>query len=457
MAKRYEVDMTKGSLGPMILKFALPLMAASLLQLLYNAADLVVVGRYAQNGLNAQGAVGSTAALINLLVNLFLGLSVGSSIVVSQHFGAGRWKDAEETVHTCMVVAAISGVVLGIVGIFSVRQMLIWMDNPPDMLDLSTLYMRIYFAGMPFNLVYNFGAAILRAVGDTKRPLYILVCTGLVNVVLNLLFVLKFNMSVDGVAWATVVSQALSAIWVVWLMVRSPGAAHLDWHKLRVHKDKLFAIIRYGLPAGVQSIMFSIANVMIQTTVNSFQEIVVTGNTVAGNLEGFLYAMVNSFYQACMTITAQNYGAKNASRVKKTLLWCLLFAVIVGGGGGTLLRVFGAELSGIYNDNADVIAVACQRLAVISGIAYALCGLMDVLVGSLRGIGLSLVPMVVTVAGVCGLRILWIHTIFAANPMYTTLLWSYPVSWGVTALAHGITFMIAYKKRISSWKNSLQA
>ena len=448
--KRYEVDMTQGSLPPMILKFAVPLILSSILQLLYNAADIVVVGKFARDAVYAQGAVGSTGALINLLVNLFMGLSVGASIVASQYYGSGDHKGLSEALHTSMTVAAVSGVALGAVGFFGARQMLVWMDNPPGMLPLATLYMKIYFLGMPANLIYNFGSAILRAVGDTKRPLYILSATGVVNVLLNLLFVLGMDTSVDGVAWATVIAQVLSAICVVILMLRSEGAVRLTWRKLGIHRDKLAAIARCGLPAGLQGMMFSISNVMIQTAVNSFQEITVTGNAVAGNIEGFVYMIMNAFYQAALTITAQNCGAKKIKRVRDTLIWCEVMVVASGLLAGQTAVHFGPQLAGIYNDDPEVINVACQRLLMLCG-PYFLCGIMDVLVGSLRGMGLSLLPMAVTVAGVCGLRIVWIRTVFVHHHTLQILLLSYTVSWVVTELVHLACFIGAYRKRKREW------
>jgi len=442
--------MTKGPLVPIILKFAVPLMLSSVLQLLYNAADIVVVGRFAPNGTAALAAVGSTGALINLLVNLFMGLSVGASIVASQHFGAGRHKDLSDTVHTCMVVAAVSGVALSAFGYFSARTLLTWMDSPDGVLDLATLYMQIYFLGMPFNLIYNFGAAILRAVGDTKRPLYILFASGLVNVVLNLIFVIGFGMSVDGVAWATVSSQVLSAACVVALMVRTPGASHLDWRKLRMHGQKLVAVARCGIPAGVQGMMFSISNVLIQKAINSFQEITVAGSSAASNIEGFVYVIMNAFAQAAMTVTAQNAGAKDAGRVRKTLLVCLGLVTVCGLAVGQAAVLFGTQLSSLYNSDPEVIRVSCERMAIVCGF-YFMCGIMDVLVGSLRGIGLSLLPTVVTVGGVCGLRILWINTVFAANPSMSTLLYSYPVSWLITEIVHAVCFIIYFRRKKAEW------
>ncbi len=448
--KRYEIDMTQGPLPPMILRFALPLILTSVLQLLYNAADIVVVGRFAKDAVYAQGAVGSTSSLINLLVNLFMGLSVGASIVASRLFGSGDHKGLSEALHTSMTVAAISGVGLAAVGFFGARQMLIWMDNPAGMLDLATLYMKIFFLGMPANLIYNFGSAILRAVGDTKRPLYILSATGVINVLLNMLFVMGLGMSVDGVAWATVIAQVLSAVCVVFLMVRSDGAVHLDWHRLGIHRDKLIAIVRNGLPAGVQGMMFSISNVMIQSAVNSFQEITVTGNSVASNIEGFVYVIMNAFYQAALTITAQCCGARNIKRVRDTLIWCEIMVVAAGLIAGQTAVYFGKELAGIYNSDQQVIEVACQRLVMLAG-PYFVCGIMDVLVGSLRGMGLSLLPMAVTVAGVCGLRIIWIHTVFVHHHTLQMLLLSYVVSWLVTETVHAICFAVAYRKRKKEW------
>jgi len=452
MAKKYEVDMTKGAIMPLIIKFAVPVMLSSFLQLLYNAADMVVLGRFAHGemGTLAQSAVGSTGALVNLMVNLFMGLSVGAGIVCSQMYGADRHKELRDTLHTSMALSAVSGLVMGAVGFFSARTLLTWMDTPAEVLDLASLYVKIYSVGTPANLIFNFGAAILRSVGDTRRPMYILLTTGLVNVILNVILVTQFGMTVDGVAWATVAAQVLSAAWVVALMVRSQGVAKMDWKALRFHKRPMLDVLRYGLPTGIQGMLFCLSNVIIQSAVNSLQAIVMAGNGVAGNIEAFIHCIMVSVYQACLTATAQNCGAKDARRVKSILLISLVLVAAIGLIGGNLVVLFGDKLARLYNDDPLVIAAACDRLKVICGF-YCICGMMDVLAGSLRGMGLSLGPMVVSVATACGLRIVWIYTVFTAWPTLYALLLSYPVSWGLASVIHAGCFVVAWRKRKRLW------
>ena len=441
---RYEIKMTEGTLWGKIALFTVPLMLTSFLQLLYNAADNVVVGRFAQDGEAALAAVGSTGALINLIVNLFIGLSVGTSIVVAQYTGAQKDREVHETVHTSVLISVIFGLILMVIGVTLAKPLLRLMSSPDNVIDLAAVYMRIYFAGMPFNMLYNFGSANLRAIGDTRRPMYILVFSGAVNVALNLVFVICFHMDVAGVALATIISQAISAILVTWCLMRASGSIRLDLRKLRVYPARLKELARYGMPAGFQGMLFSLSNVIIQSSVNGFLKTVMAGNTVASNLEGFVYAMMNTLYQASLTFVGQNVGAKKYHRVAKITLICGVYVTIVGVAGGIGVYRFGASLISIYNNEPEVIQAGLNRLKWVCQ-PYVLCGYMDMLVGSLRGMGKSIMPMIVSLMGACVLRIVWIFTIFRANHTLNVLYASYPISWFVTALIHFICYIRVYK------------
>ena len=443
--KKYEMDMCNGPILKKMLIFVIPLMFSSVLQLLFNAADIIVVGRFA--GDNSMGAVGSTSALINLLVNLFIGLSIGANVFTARYFGAKQIKDLQETVHTAMMISVISGVVLAIVGFFGAPVILQWMDTPDTVIELSTIYLRIYFLGMPAMMIYNFGASILRAVGDTKRPLYFLITAGMINVVLNLLFVIVFKMDVAGVALATTISQCVSAILVIRCLLREQSDIRLDVKKLRVHRDKMIKIFQIGLPAGFQGILFSLSNVVIQKSINSFGDIVVTGNSAAANIEGFVYVSMNSFYQGTISFTSQNYGAGKYERINRILLTALACVIVVGVVFGNTVVFFGEPLLKIYSNNPAVIEAGLLRIKYICSI-YALCGMMDVMVGSLRGLGYSVIPMIVSLIGACALRIIFLMTLFNLEQFHKIemVYLTYPISWTLTFMAHVVTFIIVKKK-----------
>lgn len=441
----YQIDMIHGPLAGKILLFALPLMLSSLLQLLFNAADVVVVGRCA--GKEALAAVGSTSSLINLLVNLFVGFSVGTNVVVARDLGAGREEDVNSSVHTAIAISLASGVILTVLGVTLARQLLIWTASAPDVIDLATIYLRIYFAGMPVNMLYNFGAAILRAQGDTRRPLYFLAIAGVTNVALNLLFVIVFQMSVAGVALATIISQAISAALVLQCLMRDQGPLHLDLKALRFDKRVVKRILQVGLPAGFQGIVFSLSNVVIQSSINSFgSTAIIAGSSASANIEGFVYVSMNSFYQTDLTFTSQNYGAGECRRVDRSLILCQLYAIAFGLVLGNLAVYFGHPLASIYAPGEEeVIAQAILRMKYVCSL-YCLCGLMDVMVGALRGLGYSVVPMIVSMVGACGVRLLWIATIFQVYHTPEILFLSYPVSWTITAAVH-IAFFFYIRKR----------
>lgn len=442
-AARYEMNMTEGPLFAKIIRFSIPLILTSLLQLLYNAADIVVVGRFA--GSTALAAVSSTGSLINLIINVFMGLSLGASVAVAQEYGAGRTKEVSETVHTTIALAVVCGVAVSIVGLLFAKPMLRLMDTPEEVLELASQYVTIYFAGSLFNMLYNFGAAILRAVGDTRRPMYFLIISGLVNVVFNLIFVVGFHMSVAGVALATIISQALSAVLVLLCLMHADTCIRFNWRKLRIAKDKAIRMVKVGLPAGLQGAIFSISNVLIQSSVNSFGADVMAGNGASSNIEGFVYVSMNALYQTALTFTSQNVGAKKMERVGRIMLVCQACVVTVGFALGMLVLTFGRQLLGIYCTEAHVIEMGFIRMRIILS-TYFVCGMMDVLVGGLRGMGNSVTPMIVSILGACVFRVVWVYTIFAAYRTLQVLYLSYPISWTITAAAHCVMFILTKRK-----------
>lgn len=454
--KKYEMDMCSGSILKKMLMFTLPLMLSSILQLLFNAADIVVVGRFA--GDNSLAAVGSTTALINLLTNLFVGLSIGANVTAARNYGGKREAALSRTVHTAVTISIISGVILTVIGVVGTREMLRLMSTPDEIIDLAADYLRIYFAGITATTIYNFGSALLRAIGDTKRPLYYLLAAGAVNVVLNLLFVIVFKMDVSGVALATIISESLSAFLVIRCLMRETGAIKLELKKLRVHKAELISIIRIGLPAGFQGIVFALSNVVIQSSVNLFGNIVVAGNSAAANIEGFVYMAMNSFYQATLSFMSQNFGAGEYKRLNKILACGELCVVVVGLVLGNAAVLFGNQLLSIYSDSPEVIAAGMVRLHYISKV-YFLCGIMDVLVGALRGIGYSVLPMVVSLLGACGLRLLWIATVFQIPEFHKVevVYLSYAITWIITAGVHFLCYVIVRKKVTKKYEQGTPA
>ncbi len=449
MAKRpgktYEIDMCSGAILPKLLQFALPLMFSSILQLLFNAADIIVVGRWA--GDNSLAAVGSNSSIIGLLTNLFIGLSVGANILAARFYGAREEENLRQTVHTALLVSLLGGMLLAVTGALGAHTILIWMQSPPEVLDLATLYLRIYFLGMPATMLYNFGAALLRAVGDTRRPLYYLTLAGVINVVLNLFFVIVCHLDVAGVAIATVASQCVSALLVLRCLTKAGGAVRLDLRQLKIHPVRLRQIMRVGIPAGIQGVLFSLSNVVIQSSINSFGETVMAGNAAANNIETFIYASVNAFYQANISFTSQNLGAGRIDRIRPIMLRALGCAAVTGGVLGWLTVLLGPHLLGIYSDSAPVISAGMDRIRIVCTL-YALCGLMDVIVGSIRGMGYAVTPMLVTLIGACGLRLLWIAVLFQIPEYHTihTVYISYPVSWTVTFLAQLVCYSLGMRR-----------
>lgn len=444
-SKKFEIDMCNGPILKKMLLFAIPLMCSSILQLLFNAVDVIVVGKYV--GDNALAAVGSNSSLIHLFVNFFVGLSIGVNVLVSNYYGAKQERHLSETVHTAMAISLVSGVILAIVGAVFSPMILRLMQTPEEVLPLATIYLRVYFIGIPTLMVYNFGAAILRAIGDTRRPLYYLIIAGILNVTLNLFFVIVLNWSVFGVALGTVLSQLVSASLVLRCLLKETGGIRVDLKKIRFHADKLKKILRIGLPAGIQSILFSLSNVLIQSAVNGFGATVVAGNSAASNIEGFVYVAMNAFYQANISFTSQNMGAGKYNRLNRILLTAQGCVIVVGLLAGGACYIAGPTLLTLYTDSPDVIAAGMIRFSYIGSI-YVLCGIMEVMVGSLRGMGYAVVPMIVSLVGTCGLRIMWLQTVFQMDRFHNieTVYAIYPISWIITIIAHVISYVVVRKK-----------
>lgn len=445
MKKNYEIDMCNGPITGKMLRFALPLMLSSMLQLLFNAADIITVGKFGSE--HSLAAVGSNTALINLLTNLFIGLSIGANVLVARFYGAKNGEELNETVHTAMLLSLISGLILTVTGVIFARYFLIWMKTPAEILDLATTYLKIYFLGMPAMMIYNFGSAILRAIGDTKRPLYFLAAAGVINIILNILLVVVFRLDVKGVGIATVISQTVSAILIIRCLAKSNGDIKLELKKLRFSQGKIGAILRIGLPAGLQGSIFSLSNVVIQSSVNIFGPVVVKGNSAAQNLEGFVYFSMNAFHHATLSFTSQNMGAKKYDRLGKILKNGLCLAILFGAGFGGTVILFGRNLLSIYTNDSAAISAGMTRLYIITG-TYTLCGIMDVMVGAIRGIGYTVLPTIVSLIGACALRLVWLATVFRIPKFHTinTVYLSYPITWLVTIIAHVICYIIIRKK-----------
>lgn len=437
------MDMTQGRLLTQVLVFALPIMLSGILQLLFNAADTIVVGRFAGN--EALAAVGSVGSLNNMIISLFIGLSVGANVLVARYTGSRNDRAVSDTVHTSVLLSLAGGVLLMIIGVLLARPLLTLMGSPEDVIDLAVLYVRIIFLGMPVQMLYNFCAAILRAVGDTQRPLYYLTIAGVVNVLLNLVFVILFHLSVAGVALATIISQAISALLVTRALMNMEGPTRLFLNRLRIHPGKLREIIRIGLPAGIQSSVFSLSNVVIQSSVNSFGSVVIAGNAASSNVGNFVYQAMNTFQQAITCFAGQNIGARKPRRIVSAMKVCMFWAVSFGLVLGLLSCVFGTQLLSLFSADPAVIAAGMERQVIVCA-PYFLCGMMDVMTGALRGIGYSLLPMIVSILGACAFRLFWVFTIFAAYPTLPCLMLSYPVSWLLTFSVLLVIFLVLWNR-----------
>ena len=440
---KYEIDMCNGTIMDKLISFALPLMLSGVLQLMFNAVDIIVVGRF--TGSQALAAVGSTSALINIFTNLFIGISLGSNVLAARFYAAGKSKEMSETVHTSITIALISGIIMAFVGTIFAKGALELMDTPDDVIDQSVLYMRIYFMGMPFFMLYNYGAAILRAVGDTKRPLLFLIISGITNAVLNLILVIVFGLGVAGVAIATVIAQLISCVLVLACLCRSQSSYRLYFNKLGIRGDYMVQIFKVGVPAGIQSVVINFSNALLQSSVNSFGSTAMAGYTAANNLLGFLYVSINSVTQACMSFTSQNLGVGKFKRMDRVLIDCIILSVAVALVMGSSFYIFGRQLIGIYTSDAEVVKCGMEILAYTT-LTYFLCGIMDLIPGALRGMGYSAVPMVLSVIGTVGTRVFWIFGIFPYYRSLGILFVSYPASWGLTIVLQAACFYFVRKR-----------
>ena len=440
---KYEIDMCNGSIMDKLISFALPLMLSGILQLMFNAVDLVVVGHF--SGQEALAAVGSTTALIAVFTNLFIGISLGANVLAARFYAAGREKEMSETVHTSIMLALISGVAMAIVGVIFAKGALQLMDTPDNVIDLSTLYMRIYFMGMPFFMLYNYGAAILRAVGDTKRPLLFLIVSGVSNAILNMILVIVFNLGVAGVAIGTVMSQLMSCVLVLRCLCKTQSSYQLHLDRLAIKGDYVKLIFQVGIPAGIQSTVINFSNVLLQSSVNSFGATAMAGYTAANNLLGFLYVSVNAVTQACMSFTSQNYGVRKPKRMDRVLVDCMILSFAVSFAMGCGAYFFGPQLLKIYTEDPKVIQCGMEILAYTT-VTYFLCGQMDLFPGALRGMGRSGVPMILSIIGTVGLRIVWIFGIFPAHRSLKVLFISYPASWILTIIMQVTCFWFVRRK-----------
>ena len=453
-AGNYQLDMSKGSILKNTVKFSVPLIFSSILQLLYNAADLIIVSRYA--GSNAMASVGATSSVTHLLVNVFIGLSLGASVVVSRKFGADDEVGIKRAIRTAMLLSVFVGILSGFVGFYFSKPLLLLMGTPEgEVFDGAVLYMKIIFLGVPASLIYNFGASVLRAVGDTKRPLYILSVSGIANVILNLILVICFDLSVAGVAIATACSNYISAIWVVLILTHSNGSVRLNLKKLRIYKKELSEILKIGVPAGIQSSFFSLSNSVLQSSVNSYGEAAIAGNAASSNIEGFVYTAMNAFYQATLTGVSQNYGAKNEKRINKTILVSLMLVTIVGTVLGCLCVIFSKQLLGIYiTDSKEALEFGARRI-LLSCLPYFLCGIMEVLTGALRGLGYSIITAISAFIGTCGFRIFWVMVILDAIGGGIDILYlCWPISWFLVIILHTITLFFIKPRAIKRMKLS---
>ena len=441
-SNKYEINMCNGSIMDKLVSFALPLMLSGILQLMFNAVDIIVVGRF--SGSEALAAVGSTTALINVFTNLFIGISLGANVLAARFFAAGRKEEMSETVHTSITLALISGILMAFVGLVFSKGALELMGTPEDVIGLSTLYMRIYFMGMPFFMLYNYGAAILRAVGDTKRPLYFLIIAGVINAGLNMVLVIVFGLGVAGVGIATVFSQMVSCVLVLTCLCRTEGSYKLSFSKLSMKGYYLKQIFQVGIPAGIQSTVINFSNALLQSSVNSFGSTAMAGYTAANNILGFLYVSINSVTQACMSFTSQNFGVGKYKRMDRVLIDCMILSVGAALVLGCGAYFFGAEILQIYTEEADVIQCGVEILS-ITTVPYFLCGIMDLFPGALRGMGYSAVPMVLSIIVTVGMRVLWIFAFFPQHRSLYFLFISYPASWIATIVMQVVCYYFVRK------------
>ena len=442
-SNRYEIDMCNGPIMRKLISFSVPLVLSSALQLLFNAVDIVVVGKF--SGSQSLAAVGSTSALINLMINLFVGISLGANVMAGRYFATRREKDMSNLVHTAMTFALVSGVVMSFVGLFFSKGALMLMGTPDDIINLSALYMKIYFMGMPFFMVYNYGAAILRAVGDTKRPLLFLTIAGVVNAVLNMVLVIFFHLGVVGVAVATVVAQMISCVLVLKVLFKADSSYKLSVKKIGIKMEYLNQLLKIGVPAGIQSIVISFSNVLLQSSVNSFGSIAMAGYTAANNIFGFMFAIVNAFSQTCMSFTSQNYAARKPKRMDKIFVQCLALSVGVAIVMGCGVYIFGDTVIGIYTTDPEVVKCGVE-IFLYTTTTYFIVSIMDMIPFAMRGMGFSVAPMLLSIIGTVGTRVFWIYCVFPTHHALDVLFISYPLSWAITVVLQAVCFYFVRKK-----------
>lgn len=447
MSKNNEIDMINGKMLKKIVIFSIPVVLSGILQLLFNTVDIIVVGKF--SGSDSLAAVGATSSLIFLIVGMFMGISMGVSVTMGRFCGARDYKNANDTIHTAITLSIYCGILVLIIGQLLAKPLLLMMGTPVEIIEKSLLYLRIYFFGVPAMLIYNFGSGLFRAIGDTKKPLYFLTVSGITNVILNLVFVIVFDMHVAGVSLATVIANYISATLTLIFLSKSEGYMRLNLRNLHLNMEKVKMMLKVGLPAGLQGILFSISNVLIQSSVNSFGPLVIAGNTASVNIEGFIHISMNSIYQTALSFTSQNFGAKKYNRIDNVFLQCMIIVVAVGGGLGFLAYTFGESLLSLYTTNNEVIMYGMNRLVIISTL-YFLCGMMDVSVGVLRGMGYSMLPMIVTLTGVCVFRVIWVFTVFQAERTQFSLYISYPISWMMTSIVQIVIYLVVRRKFIKN-------
>ncbi len=459
-----EIDMCSGSIFPKLISYAIPLIISGYLQLLFNAADMAIVGQFGNNGERSLAAVGATSSLVNLIINVFIGMSIGGNAVVARRVGAGDKLGIRRAVHTSVFLGILSGFLVMVIGLVFAKPLLGVMKTPVDVIDLSSLYLRVYFIGAPFMLFYNFGSAILRAVGDTRRPLYFLMISGVLNVILNMIFVIVFRLDVAGVAAATVASQIVSATLVFITLVRHNREIRLFPSEIKLHKVEFLQIVQIGIPAGIQSSMFSISNMIVQSSINYFGTSTIAASSAASSIEGFVYVGMNCFYQTVLSFVSQNFGRHDFTRIKKILIRSVFLVIITGLLMATIVMTFNETLIGLYlpsdaQNKAELISIAQQRNLIVVW-PYFLCGIMEVLVGCLRAMGQSVIPMIASIIGVCGGRMFWIFTIFEHFKDHSQgvdvlgfhftplqiLMFAWPFAWILTSCAHLVTLIFEFRK-----------
>lgn len=442
--KKNNIDMINGPIVPSIIKFAIPMLISGLLQILFNAADTIVVGRFA--GHTSMAAIGSTGSLTNLLVNLFMGISIGVNVVVARSIGMKDEKSVDLAIHTAITLSVLSGVGLAVIGFILSPTLLSLMDTPYDIIDKSVLYMRIIFIGQPFNLLYNFSSAILRADGDTKRPLLYLTIAGVLNVILNLIFVVFIKMDVAGVAFATIISQATCAILVLKTLIKGSGNVKFSFSRITMDRRELKDILYIGVPAGLQSVLFSISNVLVQSSVNSFGSLAVAGNTAAGSIDGFLYTVNNCLAQTNISFLSQNYGAGKKDRIMAIMRSSMIITVTTALILGFVSLYFGPSILSLYSEESEVISYAMVRVRLVLTV-YFIFAFEEMTVSCIRALGYSIAPMIISIFCICGFRVLWIFTYFAFHHTLQSLYIAYPLSWTVAALCHVSLLLYIWKKK----------